>query len=303
MEKENFQIFSDESGYCGKERFGAIAVVSGLKSNTKILNADLQSILNSNTKKEVRFADISGNHELVDAAKKFITLGLDHCRHGKIKIYVLVWDKHDSRHGIQGRDDIENLKYMYYKILKETKSDWIGVENWEFFPDELTSVDWENEVVPYIERTNLDKKRNHDEETLFGVLNNFRFPTVRKCRELESCEYPIIQLADLFVGVIRLSYEKSEKFCSWYYDKINGSSLFNEPVPLSKSEIAKFQVMHHFKKLCDHYLMGLNLSDEEHFKVFKKDCGLWIWFYKPQGDYDKSPTKKGKQRMKSVDKH
>ena len=50
--------------------------------------------------------------------------------------------------------------------------------------------------------------------------------------------------------------------------------------------------MHHFKKLCDHFSMGLNLSDEKHFKVFNKKCGLWIWFYKPQGDYDKAPKKK-----------
>jgi hypothetical protein len=86
MEEENFQIFSDESGYCGKERFGAIAVVSGSKTNTKKLNTELQSVLDSNHKKEVRFADISGNYELIDAAKDFITLGIDHCRYRKIKI-------------------------------------------------------------------------------------------------------------------------------------------------------------------------------------------------------------------------
>ena len=176
MEKENFQIFSDESGYCGKDRFGSIAVISGPKSISKTLNAELQAFLHKYNKKEVKFADISGNYGLIDAVKDFITLGLDHCRHGKIKIYVLVWDKHDRRHDIQGRDDIENLKYMYYKILKETKSDWIGVENWEFFPDELTSVNWGKEIVPFIERTNLDKKRNNDEETLFGVLKKFSIP-------------------------------------------------------------------------------------------------------------------------------
>lgn len=292
MEKENFQIFSDESGYCGKDRFGSIAVISGPKSITTTLNDELKAILHKYNKKEVKFAGIGGNSEFMNATKECLASGIDHCKHGKIKIYVLVWDKHDSRHDIQGRDDIENLKYMYYKILKETKSDWIGVENWEFFPDELTSVDWNKDVVPYIERTNLDKKRNNDEETLFGVLKNIRFSNVRKCSELESCECPILQLADLFAGIIRLSFEKSEKFCSWYYDKINGSSLFNELIPLSKSEIAKFEAMYHFKKLCDHYSMGLNLSDDKHFKVFNKRCGLWIWFYKPQGDYDKAPTKK-----------
>jgi hypothetical protein len=291
MEKENFQIFSDESGYCGKDRFGSIAVISGPKSITTTLDDELKAILHKYNQKEIKFAGVGGNFEFMNATKECISLGIDYCRHDKIKIYVLVWDKHDSRHDIQGRDDIENLKYMYYKILKETKSDWIGVENWEFFPDELTSVNWGKEIVPFIERTNLDKKRNNDEETLFGVLKNFRFPAVRKCSELESCEYPILQLADLFAGLTRLSFEKSEKFCCWYDNEINGSSLFNEPILLSKSEIAKFQVMHHFKKLCDHYSMGLNLSDDKHFKVFNKRCGLWIWFYEPQGDYDKAPTK------------
>ena len=176
MDKENFQIFSDESGYCGKDRFGSIAVISGSKSITTTLDDELKAILHKYNKNEIKFSEIGGNSELMNATKECLSLGIEYCKHGKIKIYVLVWDKHDSRHATQGRDDIENLKYMYYKILKETKSDWIGVENWEFFPDELTSVNWGKEIVPFIERTNLDKKRNNDEETLFGVLKKFSIP-------------------------------------------------------------------------------------------------------------------------------
>ncbi len=73
---ENHLIFSDESGYCGKHRFGTIAVISGSKSNTKTLNSELKAVLGKHKKTELKFAEVKGHNTTMQAVKEFTTLGL-----------------------------------------------------------------------------------------------------------------------------------------------------------------------------------------------------------------------------------
>jgi hypothetical protein len=292
MNKETHLIFSDESGYCGRHRYGAIGAISGSKSNTKNLNTVLQSVLNKYSKSELKFSEVTGHSSTMKAAKEFINLGMQYCHEGRIKIHIIVWDTKDSRHQIQGRNDIENMKRMYYHILKRTKSNWKGVKNWEFYPDEFSAIDWQNDLVQYLEKTNLDKSKNTNEETLFSILSNFRFPFVRKQGELQSEQYPILQLSDLFVGLVRLSYECGNKYSVWLSNEENKASLFPQLISCnaSKNEKYKFQIMKHFKDTCSRYKLGVNFSRNRYFITFHDRNGIVIWFYKPQGEYDKAPT-------------
>lgn len=292
MEVENHLIFSDESGYCGNHRHGAIAVISGSKSNTRELNSELQAVLDKYDKIELKFAHVKGHSSSMQAVKEFITLGLKYCCEKKIKIHVIVWDTRDSRHQVFGRSNIENLKRMYYHILKRTKSDWNSIENWEFYPDEFSAIDWKKDVVYFIERTNLDKKLNIKQNTLFGILLNFRFPLVHKHGELESAKYPILQLSDLFAGLNRLSHEFGETFNQWLSNELNRNSLFPELVPCNatKNMICKFQIMKHFKDTCSKYKLGVNFSNNKYFTTFSSKNGIVIWLYQPQGEYDKAPV-------------
>ncbi|HOA81334.1 MAG TPA: DUF3800 domain-containing protein [Defluviitaleaceae bacterium] len=294
MSNENYQLFSDESGYGSEHRFGTIAIVSGKKSNCRTLNSELQRCLDKNKKEELKFSNLSGTSSTKKAIKDFYRLGLEYCSQGKIKIHVIVWDKHDKRHDILGRDDIENMKRMYYHIIKRAMSDWSSVESWEFFPDEFSAINWKNDIVKYLERTNLDKKKNVNPDTLFGVIYNFRFPEFEKCLELESHKYPIVQFADLIAGVTCLSYKSGEKFNIWLSNENNKNSLFPEPIPcdVSKKEEHKFEIMKFFHETCSQFKLGVNFSKDKCFKTFNSKTGISIWLYEPQGDYDKAPTKK-----------
>ncbi len=293
MSNESHLIFSDESGYIGNSRFGAIGVVSGSKINAKTLNEKLKSILDKYSKIELKFAKVKGHSSTLNAVKSFVSLGLKFCMQKKIKIHVIIWDKQDQRHNVKNRDDIENMKRMYYHILKRTKSDWYGIDNWDFYPDEFSAIDWKNDVVKYIERTNLDKKYNTNQETLFGVIYKFRFPFIKEQCELDSSKYPILQLTDIFTGIVRLSYELGEKYFKWLSDEKGQNGLFAMPkqCQASKNEICKFGILKHFKDECSKYKLGVNFSQNNYFKTFNNKKGIVLWLYKPQGDYDKAPVK------------
>jgi hypothetical protein len=291
---ENHVIYSDESGYNGKCRYGSIAVISGKKTDTASLSDELQSLLDKYSKTELKFEKVRGHHATTKVAKEFISLGLKYCGSSKIKLHVIIWDTKDKRHDVKGRDDIENMKRMYYHILKRAKADWVNIENWEFYPDEFSAINWTDDVIPYIESTNLVPDRKRIEKTLFGVMHNVRFPYIHKHEEKTSITNPIIQLCDLFAGLIRLSYENGEKYSLWLEEETGNNSLF--PVLIkcdaSKSEKAKFEVMKYFKDVSSKYGLGVNFSLNKYFTTFSKKYGLVIWFYKPQGDYDKAPVRK-----------
>lgn len=69
---------------------------------------------------------------------------------------MITWDTQDSRHTVPNRDDIKNLQIMYYNLLKNKMQHWGNRLNWEFYPDQLSQIDWP-EFNSYLENTNLSK--------------------------------------------------------------------------------------------------------------------------------------------------
>lgn len=294
--RQKHLIFSDESGWEGTNRFGSLAKVSGTYEHTKELNSTLKDVLKKYNKSEIKFKAVDG-HTTKKIAIEFLDIGFEFLRYAKIKVHVLVWDKHDSRHAVPNRCDIENMKRMYYHNMKVVLKDWNVNTEWEFYPDEFTQINWHDDIVKYIENTNF-KPNNKFQLELFEVFNGMSFPTIRNTKELVSTAYPIIQLADLYAGLIRTSRKESECFNQFYQNKKNGlqMSLFGvEPqLKISNSLRPKFEVMCHFKEVSDKYKFGINFSDCKYFKTFHSHNNINIWHYIPQGEHDKAPTKHNK---------
>lgn len=286
-------IFSDESGWDNSNRFGSLAMISGAFQDTKDLNFELKAILDDRNKKEVRFKGLKNNHA-VSVAEEFLNISFQYLITSKIKVHVLVWDKKDSRHDVIGRCDIENLKRMYYKNMMVTKRHWNVNTTWEFYPDEFTAINWNDDIIRYLQNTTIQKKDSHPQ--LFEAFAEMKFPTYTNVRELESNKYAIIQLADLYAGLIRTSRSESERFVPWYqYKKATEQpTLFDMGVSpsVSNSQLPKFELMYRFKKKADSLSLGINLSKNSYFDKIGKKYNLFIWHYEPQGDYDKAPTKK-----------
>jgi hypothetical protein len=286
-------IFSDESGWDSDNQYGSLAKVSGTYAHTLELHNALLEILNQHSKKEIKFKDIN-NFKTKKIAKEFLNTSFEFLNASKIKIHVIVWDKHDYRHKVQNRCDVENLKRMYYHNMKSLLKSWNTETNWHFYPDEFTAIDWQNDVVKYIENTRLYPE-NDIQQRLFEVFENVKFPTIKGVKELDSKEFPIIQLADLYAGLVRTSRMESENFSKWCYkqnEKLQ-PSLFEEniEVEVSNSLRPKFEVMHEFKEKSKMYKLGVNFSKSNYFTTFHDKRNLSIWHYEPQSEYDKAPIK------------
>ncbi|MBX9807013.1 MAG: DUF3800 domain-containing protein [Flavobacteriaceae bacterium] len=291
IEDSDHLIFSDESGWEKDSRFGCLAKISGTYEHTKELNGHLQEILSSHKRNEMKFKSVKG-HDAKKVAIEFYKKGFEFLNQSKIKIHILAWDKHDNRHDIKGRSDIENLKRMYFHNLKVMKNHWKVDTNWNFYPDEFTAIDWKNDVVKYLIDMTLIQKDNLQ----FDFFNEFKDIRIKynNVKELQSDKYPIIQLADLFAGVVRASRLESERFMIWFNSKENENQLsffeLPEELIISKNLLPKYELMYAFKKLADANKMGISLKEEKYFKTFNCKKNIFIWHYSPQGEYDKAPV-------------
>lgn len=64
-----------------------------------------------------------------------------------------MWDITDSRHDIQGRDDIANLGRMYHHLFVDIlRNRWPDDARWMVHPDENSALDWyeTHRLVPEI---------------------------------------------------------------------------------------------------------------------------------------------------------
>lgn len=295
MKESRHLIFSDESGYDGSSRFGCLAKVSGAFDDVKSLNEDLKKYLLDHRKTEIKFKKIK-NHNDREIAIKFIRTGLNYLNNNKIKVHVLVWDKQDARHQVANRCDIENLKRMYYHNLLSLKRHWNINTSWEFYPDEFSAIDWQNDVIKYLSNTNINKNTEYQANLFEGILEDItvKQPKYNRVQELDSKSSPIIQLADLFAGIVRTSRVNSDTFPFWYQQVESQSqySLFErESVCISNSQLPKFEVIREFKKQSDNLKLGVSLSSTNYLKTYGKKSNLSIWHYEPQGEYDKAPQK------------
>lgn len=290
-------IFSDESGWDSDNRYGSLAKISGTKEHTYELHNELNNILSQHSKNEIKFKEIN-NQRTKQIASEFLDVSFKFLKASKIKIHVVVWDKHDSRHKIQNRCDVENLKRMYYHNMKMLLKSWDIETNWHFYPDEFSEIDWQNDVVKYIENTRINPL-NDIQQKLFEVFRNVQFPTIKGVKELDSKKYPIIQLADLYAGLVRTSRMESDNFNKWCFirNQQNTLTLFDDEkieVDISNSKKPKFDVMYGFREKSKKYKLGVNFSDSKYFKTFNGKQNLTIWHYEPQSEFDKAPTKSKK---------
>ena len=290
LRENNYLIFSDESGTVGNERYHAIGTVSGSLQDMRTLHKQIGDTLGKYKKSDVKFKKVNGDSTYTKISKEFISLGLKKCHEGIIRINVMVWDTQDSRHSIQGRDDVENFKRMYYHALKVTMKQWNNQLKWEFYPDEQTAINWQ-EIADYLSRTNLSRD-NKVEQTLFGDLINLDFAKIHSPTDSSSPKFHNIQLADLFAGIVRLSHLHGQDLIDWRLVNSSENVLFApayQDCELSKGQKAKFEVMSHFKDKADYHHLGVNLSKDKYFQTFNKN--ILLWKYKPQNPLDIAPVK------------
>ena len=221
----------------------------------------------------------------VNALEKFLEYLFRLMSDDLVFIHTIIWDIQDSRYEIVGRDDNKNLSLMYYKLIKNFAKD--KLKNGDYltiYPDRNNAVDWSliEEILP------------ND-----GVYNTkeLSFCTVglsKVCiKESNTYENALIQIADIFAGMARTSYEDYDNYEKWL--NRGQQSLFpNENlnnVELSGKDKHRFKIYEFVDKHSKRKSWSVSLKTNNGFYTFDKSKPLNFWFYRPQHDEDKAPLK------------
>ena len=210
------------------------------------------------------------------------------------RVDVLCWDMHDKRNDIIGRDDIANLQRMWYKILVLAARQW-NCPVWNFYPDEMSAVNWD-EIVGVINKTRITKPE-YKIKKLFELEDDDKRFGIDIVKELKSHNEPLIQLADIFAGMVRFSREDGEQCVHWldaqppvdqlsFLDCIEGDIAAE-----TKTRQNRFRIIGNFNNTCKKYKMGVSLRTNKYLCTFNKKGPINFWHYEAIHEEDRAPVK------------
>lgn len=292
-----FSVYSDETGLFDK-RFQGIALVSGPDAALLALRNRLQSILQKNGVDEIKFSEVRTHRPKLLTAQGFIGCSVrEYAIHAKCRIDVLVWDTQDLRHAIRGRDDVANVRIMYYRLLGHVARQWRQAE-WGFYPDINTEIDWD-EVSDFLSRASLSPPTT-------GLLPFFdldrrdqliRFTDIQPT---DSLSEPLIQLADLFAGMARFSREEADACVQWLDswgnkeqlelpDFVRATDATDETIQTKQN---RYRLIGEFYRVCRRSRMGVSLRSRGCLRTLDPRNPINFWNYEPQHEHDQAPVRK-----------
>lgn len=291
--------FADEKGY-NEGRYRGIALITLLQQNLNSFRYEIQSLLKESNVREFKWEKLASARERF-AALKLIDFAIGKTSRGSLRVDALTWDTEDSRHKIQKRDDIANLERMYYHLFKYVLCErWPDGSTWFLHPDENTALKW-NTVRDCLEYSSSKTETRRDLFTkgrfILRLKKEFRIETVSPCK---SEKEPLVQLADLFVGLAVYSRSFYNRFESWELSNKKGELLFpvdqEQLLKLSKSDIERCCVLSEFNEKCKNKKLGVSLKTNKGLKTFDAKMPINFWWYKPQHEADKAPCKLGRSK-------
>ena len=208
----------------------------------------------------------------VNALKEFLEYLFRLMSRDIVHITTIIWDIHDSRHEILRRDDKKNLSFMYYKLIKNFAEDKLkNGDTLTIYPDQNNSIDWNliEEILPTVCLTKVFIK------------------------ESNTSENALIQIADIFAGLARTSYEDYKNYEKWL--NRSQTSLFPDEelnqIDISVKDEHRFIIYQFLDTHCKRKSWSVSLKSNKGFYTYEKRKPLNFWFYKPQHEEDTAPLK------------
>ena len=279
-------IFADES-YTTDSRFRGISAVSIPMKNYEAVKNHLTEILRDSSVSEMKWQEIKDARNKFCAHKivKFIIPNL-HKYH--IRIDTLLWDTQDSRHTIIGRDDIANFERMFYHLLGNAMKKRKRGVKWHIRPDVRNGINW----VTGRDCLHYKGQKSEIVNSIFSTFILDEHYSVHSFEEAHSHEEPLIQVADLFSGIFVFSTIAYEKYEVWQSHKIPSLFVLHEPVHASNREKYRFELLEKLDAECKKLSLGVSLKNNRQLLTYNPENPINFWQYRPQGEYDKAPTRK-----------
>lgn len=287
--------YSDESNW-NNGRFRSVCMISLPLEHVDELETKILEKLKESNVDEFKWGNLhSGKYRF--AAVKLIDLVFDFVDRKILRLDTIIWDILDSRHAVEGRDDLANLGRMYFHLLNNVlKERWPDDAVWFLCPDEHNNIDWNtlHEVLDY----KSVMLREHDLFTTSGNLAPFvrllkkvyHVGQIEPCKSHEKC---LVQVSDLFAGLAWFSKEHFTEYQKWSsYDENQLSLLENtEPAKLTNTQRERFHVLRKLIDGCGKRKLGVSLKSSGALTTPDPKYPINFWWYKPQTEMDKAPKK------------
>jgi len=287
--------FSDESHW-NTGQYRGISIVTMRVQNYPVLNQELHKIISDAGTYEFGFKKIDET-KYRQLAEKMCEFTIRKVRTNDIRIDVLTWDTHDSRHNIRFRDDVRNFQIMYYHVFKNVlKNRWSDDAIWRLCPDEQEQIDW-TDLSEYLLGASIEGQivRRTSGFSKYSVELKRRFGISEICPKQSHLE-PFIQLADLFVGLGVYSREHYDSIERWQKQNNTQTTLFEsdndseENLTFSRSHQQRCPLIVSFDAKCKDNSLTVSLKSNRGFKTIDPNKPINFWWYTPQHERDQAPT-------------
>ena len=285
-----YSVFSDES-YITAERYRSIAAFSFPNEYFEDIDSNLKQILKESDVKEFKWQKLK-NAKYRFCAEKLLHYILNHLFDKEIRIDVLIWDTHDSRHNIQRRDDISNFERMFFHLLKNVMTKRGKNTIWNIYPDERHEIDWftVNECL-----ANVGKWREIFRDSLFGDAISKQFYQINTFKQISSTDEPCCQIADMFAGLAVFSKKSYFKYKGWCSNNDPQLCLFepDEKPSFTNKENERFKILNICVLKCKSKRLGVSINSKECLCTFNPNKPINFWHYVPQHSLDIAPIRNG----------
>lgn len=230
------------------------------------------------------------------AAYDMVSFAVEECRRRNLSVDVIGWDCEDSRHKVKGRDDQANLGRMYFHVLKHVLRERSSQSAcWLVHPDTQSLVDW-RATAEYLEF------KKWQEVPSVGLFYEQDSDSIRRyfervnIEERHSATNPLIQIADIFAGMLGWSKPNYETYKEHCETTTHQTSLFvarfATTKAMSNGNMAKCKIIKRMIDLCRTNRLGVSIDTEQRLKSWSGSCPINFWWYVPQREYDIAPVRR-----------
>jgi hypothetical protein len=269
--------YADETNH-NIGRFRGLSLITLRLQDAERINKELRHLLQNSSVSEFKWSKLRSARERF-AALDMLDYMMNQANNNVLRVDTLIWDIEDTRHKIQGRSDIRNLRRMYYFLFKDALGKrWPKNAVWRMLPDESSTEPWSH--LWYL--TEVRNWNTH--EMIFEIK-------VAEIAPSQSHLEPLIQVADLFAGLAVYSRNSYSTYEQWA--AASGDLLTKEKSEaakdLSKADLERCQILHHFNEQCKQYKMGVSLRQYRGLRTLNPGKPINFWWYEPQTSDDIAP--------------
>lgn len=287
----SISVFTDESSF-SEGRYRAISAVSVPYAKMMELHDLVRCALEEAAVEEFKWRETKRAGKRIRLAQRLVELTLTRGLPEGMRVDTLVWDTEDSRHQIEGRDDIANFERMFYHLLRVLMRRRGAGTDWHIFPDEQHQIAWQ-EVEACLEAGGT--WRSGKRTGLFPALLN-EHPSIRTFRQVDSKKAVLCQVCDLFAGLATFTSNNSQDVKRLLEHSQGQGLLFGEDEHSSESASSgtriRFSVVDTLYKGCLSRRLGVSLRTNGRFETRDPTSPINFWHYKPQHANDQAPRKR-----------